>query len=74
MQMKQADDWDVKTERAELIESLRAHGQLLETSDENATLPPGVTHILIKKENEEPKLVRKRMSSVFWSKVSLSLV
>ena len=30
-----------------LIETLRANGELLETDDENATLPPGVTHILL---------------------------
>lgn len=63
--MEQVDDWDTETKTKELIESLRAHGQLLETSDINAELPAGVTHILLKKEDEKPKLIRKRMASVF---------
>ena len=41
-----------------LIETLRANGELLETDDENATLPPGVTHILLCKSGQKPKLIQ----------------
>lgn len=54
----QIDDEEEKA----YIESLRAHGRLLETDDENAPIPPGVTHFLIVKPGEPPRLVRKRYS------------
>jgi len=41
-----------------LIETLRANGELLETDDENATLPPGVTHILLCKSGQKPRLIQ----------------
>ena len=52
----------VRTEEQSLIEMLRAKGQLLETSDENALLPRGVTHILLIQSGQKPKLIRKRFS------------
>jgi hypothetical protein len=52
---------DEEEEKA-FIESLRNSGQLLETDDENAVIPPGVTHFLITKPGEKPRLIRKRFS------------
>ena len=54
---------DDELQRAEetFIRTLRANGQLLETDDENAQLPPGVTHILLIKPGQKPKLIRKRL-------------
>lgn len=40
-----------------LIETLRARRQLLETDDEQATVPDGVTHILLVKEGRKPELI-----------------
>ena len=45
-------------EEKQLIEVLRANGQLLETDDEDATVPSGVTHILLSKLGEKPRLIR----------------
>ena len=40
-----------------LIETLRARHQLLETDDEQATVPNGVTHILLVKQGQKPELI-----------------
>jgi len=52
---------EIEREEKNFIEVLRANGQLLETSDENAPLPPGVTHILLTKPGQKPKLIRVRI-------------
>ena len=44
-------------EEKEFIEVLRANGQLLETDDEDATVPDGVTHLLLSKLGEKPRLI-----------------
>jgi hypothetical protein len=44
-------------EQKQLIEVLRASGQLLETDDEDATVPSG-THMLLVNSGQEPKLIR----------------
>lgn len=41
--------------------TLVANGQVLETNDEKAQLSSGVTHILLIKEGESPRLIRRRM-------------
>ncbi len=51
---------DFTPEELHFIEMLRANGRLLETDDENAVLPKGVTHILLIRPGEKPKLIRKR--------------
>lgn len=45
-------------EERRLIRELRANGKLLETDDEDATVPSGVTHILLLKPAQKPKLIR----------------
>jgi len=40
-----------------LIETLRARRQLLETDDEQVTVPDGVTHILLVKQGQKPELI-----------------
>jgi len=54
-------EWVMVEESYRFIESLRARKELLETDDENITLPPGVTHLLIKKPGQKPELKRMRM-------------
>lgn len=44
-------------EERHLIELLRASGKLLETDDEDTTVPSGVTHILLMKSGQQPKLI-----------------
>ncbi len=39
---------------------LRAQGKVLETSDENVSVPARFTHVLLIKEGEEPELRRVR--------------
>ncbi len=46
---------------AALRASLKRHGALLETSDPDAPLPPGVTHVLVPGKSGA-KLVEKRKS------------
>lgn len=40
------------------VEALRRHGQVLDTDDENAPLPEGVTHVCV-----DGKLTEKRKSA-----------
>lgn len=49
-------------EEERFLFTLRARGQVLETTDENVDVPAGVTHILLKEEGKEPRLIRKRFS------------
>jgi len=56
------DQDNFTAEEKAFIETLRANGNLLETTDENAPLPKGVTHILLRKPGEKPRLIRKRFS------------
>jgi hypothetical protein len=54
-------EWELESltaEEQQLIRRLRTNGQLLETDDEDATVPSGVTHILLLKPGQKPKLVR----------------
>lgn len=44
-------------EELELVQKLRASHQLLETDDENITVPAGVTHILISKPGQRATLI-----------------
>ena len=53
---------DFTPEEKRLIETLRANGQLLVTSNENAPLPHSMTHMLLRKPGENPKLIRKRFA------------
>ena len=48
-------------EAANLLASLRRHGQVVETNDEAAPLPPGVTHVLVDGPTGK-RLVEKRKS------------
>lgn len=45
-----------------LIATLRANGKLLDVTDENAEVPPGVTHFLVNAPGQKPRLVHKRDS------------
>ena len=49
-------------EAANLLESLRAHGRVVEAADEDAELPPGATHVLVGKPGAKKRLVEKRKS------------
>lgn len=54
-------EWELESftaEEQQLIRRLRANGQLLETDDEDATIPTGVTHILLLRPGQKPKLIR----------------
>ena len=51
---------DFAPEEQRFIETLFANGQLLITEDKNTPLPAGVTHIMIVKLGEKPKVIRKR--------------
>ena len=57
-ELKMATKLDSLTaEEKRLIEVLRANAQLLETDDENATVPSGVTHIPLFELGEKPRLI-----------------
>ena len=46
------------------LESLRAHGRVVESTDEDVSLPPGVTHVLVRSSpTAKPRLVEKRKSA-----------
>jgi hypothetical protein len=54
-----------KREEAEFLKSLQTHGRVLECDDDDAPLPPGVTHILVRKlDDEEPVLTERRKSFI----------
>lgn len=59
---KQPPARDEADEESVLLSSLQAHGQVVEADHENAPLPPGATHILVKKSGTKSRLVEKRKS------------
>jgi hypothetical protein len=54
-------EWAMVEEGHQFIEGLRARKELLETADENITVPPGITHFLIKRPGQKPELRRMAM-------------
>lgn len=46
------------------IESLIANDQVLITDNENAQLPPGMTHLLIVRSGEKSQLIRRRFHGI----------
>lgn len=50
------------TEDNNFVQSLRRHGQVKETTNPDAKLGPGQTHLLIKKPGATDVLVEKRKS------------
>ena len=52
---------DDAEERA-LLASLRANGRLIEADREDVALPPGGTHVLVKKPGGKDRLVERRKS------------
>jgi hypothetical protein len=53
----EADD-----EEGALLASLRANHRVIEADREDAPLPPGVTHVLVKKTGSKDRLVERRKS------------
>jgi hypothetical protein len=53
---------DEADEAGVLLESLRANKQVIEADREDAPLPPGVTHVLVKKPGSKSRLVERRKS------------
>jgi hypothetical protein len=52
-------------EEAALLKALREHGRVIEADEEDAPLPPGVTHVLVRKPgSSKPRLVEKRKSFI----------
>ena len=52
-------------EEAALLKSLREHGRVVEAEAEDAPLPPGVTHVLVRKPgSSKTRLVEKRKSFI----------
>ncbi|MET1112714.1 MAG: hypothetical protein ABWX67_14435 [Allosphingosinicella sp.] len=52
-------------EEAALLKSLREHGRVVEADAEDAPLPPGVTHVLVREPgSSRPRLVEKRKSFI----------
>ncbi|MEA3011438.1 MAG: hypothetical protein QOJ91_3130 [Sphingomonadales bacterium] len=52
-------------EEAALLKSLREHGRVVEVEAEDAPLPPGVTHVLVREPGaSRPRLVEKRKSFI----------
>jgi len=46
------------------LDSLRAHGRVVEATSEDVCLPPGVTHVLVRSSPKaKPRLVEKRKSA-----------
>ena len=45
-----------------MLASLRANGRLIEADREDVALPPGVTHVLVKKPGGKDRLVERRKS------------
>ena len=46
------------------LESLRAHGRVVESTHEDVPLPPGVTHVLVRSSPKaKPRLVERRKSA-----------
>lgn len=52
------------TEDNNFLQSLRRHGQVKETTNPDAKLGPGQTHLLIKKPGSTAVLVEKRKSFI----------
>ncbi len=50
-------------EAAGYLAMLRRHGRVLETDDPDAPLPPGVTHVLVRKGDGKPRLIERRKSA-----------
>jgi hypothetical protein len=51
-----------KKDQDDYLGSLRVHKRVIESDTEDAPLPPGVTHVLVKKPGAKPELVTKRKS------------
>lgn len=49
-------------EESAFLKSLREHGRVVESREEEVPLPPGATHVLVKKPGRAPKLIEKRKS------------
>jgi hypothetical protein len=55
---------DLDPEEQAYLRSLRKHGQVIDADSEDAPLPPGVTHVLVRsRPGEKPRLVEKRKSA-----------
>lgn len=54
-----------EAEAKALLESLRAHGQVVESDDPNVPLGPGQTHVLVKKPGQaRGQLIERRKSLI----------
>jgi hypothetical protein len=65
--MSEDDDTDadeIAREERLYIDSLRAHGRIVEAAREDVPLPPGVTHVLVTPSpGAKPRLVERRKSA-----------
>lgn len=60
---KQGGSAQSKSEADSLLESLKKHGQVVESEDPDVPLGPGQTHVLVKKAGQPGgKLIEKRKS------------
>jgi len=50
-------------EEGTLLASLRANGRVIEAEREDVSLPPGVTHVLVKTPGSKDRLVEVRKSA-----------
>ena len=53
------------TEKDKFLRSLKSHGQVKETTDPNAKLEPGQTHLYIKKPGETSGVLVEKRKSFF---------
>jgi hypothetical protein len=57
------DKFEDKSESDSLLESLKRHGQVVESEDPDVPLGPGQTHVLVKKAGQPGgKLIERRKS------------
>ncbi len=47
----------------EFLAMLRAHDRVVEASDADVELPPGVTHVLVTSPGQPPRLIERRKSA-----------
>lgn len=49
-------------EEQHFLAALRAQGKVIEAASESIALPPGVTHVLVRKHGRKDRLVERRKS------------
>ena len=56
---------DGDPEQDALLRSLRAHKQVVESTDENVALKPGETHVYVKTSDDQPGVLIEKRKSFF---------